>query len=227
MLKAWLQGKITSKSVLPSECDSMTVISKAPTDGTGHTCIESGKETTPVREENVDPMMKLLYQSVKKTNPHPGSGRKGSSQENDNVIIVERMHAVTIEEGDSDDSDDVSDEEENQKKKDLKETVSSGNYLVAPGRACEIDNASSSKEKICTALRHWVTGETVKWLREYLKDDGQTMSCSDEHFEEQIQKEKTQTADERHGPEVYLPPVHGVETSQIQRTIFMQQLQAK
>ncbi len=175
-----------------------------------------------------DHFVKLLEDSIKQ----PDS----SDQSNcNNIIVIERLQKVTLEYNYSTDSDDDNN------------TIDKPTAVTVIDKCCNVsDNSTvhSVKDRLARVIKYWYCMKTREWLREYCKEneiqatmDDNTASSigsvqqSGSDIGESVRniesKEGPSVCNDRDSNEVYLPSVHGSETSKIQKNIFIQQLTMK
>lgn len=151
-----------------------------------------------------DKLKKLLQDSIQTTT------KQTSTDNVQDVKIVERMELVKLQDYSSDSDDEVS--------ADQQQSLVSSQEPISP-LVC------TTKEKIGRALEYWCTSRTREWLKVYLEssiepDEGSTKGKT-------LNKASGETEKGDDYRNVLLPPVHGSEVSQIQRSIFMQQMRSR
>ena len=164
--------------------------------------IKSGANDQP------DLMLKLLHQSVQRTDIKPRS--------DDEIIVIEKMSKVYIKDEDASDSDDMEEPEEkdyfkSEEKVTITKTISNDGGLEST--TCKLWDAFSS----------WLTAESLVWIKQYRKEK----RCVTNKVSQKEEKEELDIQRHPQDKVVLLPLVHNAETNQIQRNIFLRQLKTK
>ncbi len=156
-----------------------------------------------------DHMMNILLQSV------DASYRKGQMEE---VIVVEKRQKLSLEDY-STDSDDETTSDHVTSDHVTSDHLSSDH--VTSDHVTSDHVPITSKDKLYRAMNYWCTSRTRDWLTLYLDNRGKG--------EEMVMGGGCEREEERSkdGDTVFLPPVHGIETSQIQKNVFLCQMKAK
>ena len=161
-----------------------------------------------------DHMTNILLQSVDVPN------RKGQMEK---VIVVEKLQKVSLEEYSTDSDDDTTSDH-----------VTSDHVTSDHVTSDHVTNRSiTSKDKLYKAMNYWYTPKTRDWLTEYLNNGGkreEMVTGGGCKKEEERSKDEMVTGggcEREDGDTVFLPPVHGIERSEIQRNVFLHQLKVK